>query len=344
MSTLRDIAEKAQVDVSIVSRILHKRDFRRASAATREKIELAAKELGYEANGLARSLVRQKTDMVGLMVPDLYEPAFIRYLETIDELLELQGMQVLPLLSRWSAEREAKLLRVVRQRRVDGLISLFYNQENHHQYEELCRMGVPIVFRKVDNLATPSFDNVQVDIAQGAYVLTKHLWENGFSRVAILGGFAAHEISQNNTLHGVAEGYARAHHEAGRPVDPVLAIQCRDDGADAADRIDEYLTRHPGGFDGVLVQSNSKLPGLYRAFTAHGLRIGTDVGVTTITDSEFCHLGRVAITAWEQPVQEICEALVGAFLHRLKNPEDRATSVSYSSRLIVRESSSRRSS
>lgn len=342
MATLKDIAEKAQVDVSIVSRILHKRDFRRASAMTRERIELAAKEFGYEANGLARSLVRKKTDIVGLLIPDLYEPAFVRYLETIDELLEVRGVQVLPLLSRWSTEKEAKLLRVVRQRRVDGLISLYYNPKNRSEYEDLSRLGFPLVFRNVDNLTASNFDTVSVDIGEGAYVLTKHLWENGFTRVGILGGFAANEILENNTLHGVAEGYARAHREIGRPIDSGLAIQCRDDGADAAERVGEHLSKFPNAFDGLLVQSNSKLPGLYRALASHHLEIGADVGVATITDSAYCHLGRVAITAWEQPVREICEALVDAFFHRLNHPDSPPISAARSSRLIVRESSLKR--
>ncbi len=341
MPTLRDIAERAQVDVSIVSRILHKRDFRRASAATRERIEQTARELGYQPNGLARSLVRQRTDMVALMVPDLYEPAFVRYLETVDQLLESHGIQVLPLLSRWSAHREERLLQMVRQRRVDGLISLFYQEENQPLYEELHRTGMPLAFRVLDGDQVAGFDQVGIDIAAGAEVLTRHLWENGFERVAVLGGNAAEELSRNQPLSGVAAGYAKAHHAVGRPIDPNLAIVCRDDGLDAAEQLHRYFDNHPHGCDGILVQSNSKLPGLYRAFAERGLRISRDVGVATITDSEFCHLGEVAVTAWEQPVQQICEALVECFFHRRAEPDAPCYRKTFQSRLIIRGSSQR---
>ncbi len=341
MPTLRDIAERAQVDVSIVSRILHKRDYRRASAATRERIEKTARELGYEPNGLARSLVRQKTDMVALMIPDLYEPAFVRYLETIDELLEAEGMQVLPLLSRWSPEREQRLLRAVRQRRVDGVISLFYQPECRPVYDELRKMGFPLVFRSVDDLEIDGFDQVGTDIADGAQILTRHLWENGFERVALFGGMAAEELAVNQPLTGVAKGYARAHQEAGKMLDPQLGIVCRDDGLDAAQQLHCYFDSHPKGCDGILVQSNSKLPGLYRAFAERGLRIGRDIGVATITDSEFCHLGEVGVTAWEQPIAEICQAMSEAFFGRLAVPDAPPIHRFFGSRLVVRESSKR---
>ncbi len=345
MSTLRDIAERAKVDVSIVSRILHKRDYRRASAATRERIERTAKELGYEANGLARSLVRQKTDMVALMVPDLYEPAFVRYLETIDELLEEKGMQVLPLLSRWSAERESRLLRIVRQRRVDGLISLFYQKENLPLYDELRKMGFPLVFRNGDEREIHDFDQVGIDIAAGAEVLTRHLWENGFERVAVLGGMGAEELAQDRRpFNGIAKGYAQAYLAEGKALDPSLAIVCRDDGVDAAEQVHRYLDRNPKGFDGILVQSNSKLPGLYRALAQRKLKIGRDVGVVTITDSEYCHLGETAVTAWEQPIRQICEALTDALFARLHTPDAPTLQTSFASKLVVRASSQRQTS
>jgi len=202
-------------------------------------------------------------------------------------------------------------------------------------------MGVPIIFRNVNDSPAPEFDNVMVDIVEGGYILTKHLLENGYSRVALLGGFAARELSENTPPSGLAKGYVRAHEEAGRTVDSNLAIVCHDDGSDAGDRLIEHLKRYPGCFDGVLVQSNSKLPGLYRAFATNGIRIGKDVGVATITDSEFCHLGETPITAWEQPIEKICTALVEAFFERMNNKKSPSRSVFFPSQLIVRKSSSK---
>lgn len=340
MPTLQKIADLAKVDVSIVSRILHKRDYRRASPATRARIEKVARDLGYEPNALARSLVRRKTDMVGLLIPDLYEPAFIRYLEIMDGLFANHSMHLLPFLTYWSPEREERLLRMAGQRLVDGVISLFYNPEKQELYETLSKRGCPLVFRSVDTgEGVCPFDNVMVDIGEGAYVLTRHLLENGFRRVAMLGGFGAEDLVEGKPpLHPIASGYVRACREANLPVDPSLAIVCEDDGTDVAAKLSAIL-RNGKPFDALLVQSNSKLPGVYRAMAECGLKIGRDIGVVSITDSEFCHLTETPITVYDQPISEICEALVELFLQRLKDRDAPSRQLHFPSKLLVRASS-----
>ncbi len=344
MPTLKDIAKRAQVDVSIVSRVLNKRDYARASAPVRERIEQAAKDLGYVPNLLARSLVRQKTDMVGLMIPDLYEPAFVRYFEMIDELLLAHGMQVIPMFSRWSSQSEERSLRMAQQHLVDGVIAFFFEGVNRLEtYLELKRKGMPVVFRSLDSAPDlQGIDSVALDIAEGAYVLTKHLFENGFERVALLGGFDATGIALGQSPCGLGAGYLRAHQEAGKEVDLSLAIGCNHDGTDAFEQLLKRLQQKPRNIDSILVQSSSKLPGVYRALNRCGLKIGKDIGLVTITDSEMCHLTEVPITVWEQPVRQICEALVRLFLQRSRHPHHPPERVLFRSSLLKRASSRRR--
>lgn len=345
MATLKDIAAKAGVDVSIVSRILHKRDYGRASKETRQRIERVARELGYVPNVLARSLVRQKTDMVGLMIPDLYDPAFVRYLETVDELLVRSGIQVIPMLSRWSKERENRLLNMARQRLVDGVISFYFEGSSDLQaYLELRESGVPVVFRVTEDLLSGKpFDQVNINIAEGGYALTQHMLAQGYSRIALLGGIETVAMAESRPCGGIASGYARAYRESGREIDPVLAIPCEDNGSDSASRLVKKWEENPGLFDAVLVQSNSKLPGVYRALAKLGLKIGTEIGVATITDSEICHLTDVPISVWEQPVQRISEELVRLLLLRMRNSDALIEKVDLHSRLIVRASTLRKS-
>lgn len=343
MATLKDIAAKANVDVSIVSRILHKRDYGRASKATRQRIERAAAELGYEPNVLARSLVRQKTDMIGIILPDLYDPAFVRYLEAIDRLLEDRNLQAIPMLSRWNAEREASVLRLARQRLVDGVIAFYYGgSDRAESYQALKNMGIPVVFRTVEE--TPDnvmFNRVNVDIRAGGYVLTRHLLDNGYRRIGLLGGSSTRDLAIEQRIHGLAEGYTRALQESGIPVDPALVIPCEDDGSDTAQRLRERIRDNEPGFDALLVQSNSKLPGVYQVLAEQGLTMGKDIGVVTVTDSAMCHIAGVSVTVWEQPVEQIAEELVRLLMNSLGESEAPVEKVEMASRLIVRGSSLR---
>src|SRR5690606_15023196 len=136
--------------------------------------------------------------------------------------------------------------------------------------------------------------SVVVDIAEGAHVLTQHLFENGIERVALLGGFDASGIAPGQSPCGLGDGYLRAHRDAGKDDDPYRAITCRHDGADAYERLLERLQEKPESIDSILVQSSSKLAGVYRALNRCRLKIGRDIGLVTITDSEMCHITDVS--------------------------------------------------
>lgn len=342
MPTLKDIAEVAGVDVSIVSRVLNGGQANRAGPAKRAKILRVAREMNYEPNAMARSLVRSQSDLIGLIVPDLYEPAFLQYQETLDQLMGSRGRMVLPFISHWSPEREAGAMRLARQKFLDGILCLHCHSGNIAHLDELRKRGVPVVLREVGEAsAHTEFDSVVVDIMTGGYALTMHLFAQGYERVALMGGFAAEEIASGKAPHGLAVGYIRAHEEFGKPVEPGLSIPCRDDGSDACEALEAFLGRHPGGVDAILVQSNVKLPGVYRALRRLGLRVGPDIGLATVTDSIYCHLTETPVTVWHQPIESICEGLVELLDRRLANRKAPPSHLHFKSQLIPRESTTR---
>ena len=92
MATIKDIAERAGVTVTTVSRVLNNRGY--ISEATREKVYQAMKELDYQPNEIARSLVRGKTNILGLILPTVDHPFFSKLTFLSNTMLMLMAIRL----------------------------------------------------------------------------------------------------------------------------------------------------------------------------------------------------------------------------------------------------------
>ena len=93
--SLKQVAEKSGVSGATVSRVLNGKEQGRIPLHTRERVQMIARELGYSPNVLARSLARQKTDTIGLMLSDLRNPFFQSVLEQIESAVIKAGYHIL---------------------------------------------------------------------------------------------------------------------------------------------------------------------------------------------------------------------------------------------------------
>src|ERR1700694_859139 len=91
--TLRDVAQRAGVGVSTVSYVLNGNE-NHVSIATRDQILVAARELGYRPNAIARSMVRKKTATIGLIISELQNPLFVPVTVGVEEILRQAGYQI----------------------------------------------------------------------------------------------------------------------------------------------------------------------------------------------------------------------------------------------------------
>ena len=93
MATLRDVAERAGVTVTTVSRMLNGRV--NVSGKTRNKIEAAMRELGYHPNEMARSLAKKQSNLIGLLVPSARQYFFAELIQEVENAVAGNGCQLL---------------------------------------------------------------------------------------------------------------------------------------------------------------------------------------------------------------------------------------------------------
>ena len=118
--TIRDVARKAGVSVTTVSRTLNNRGY--ISKETREKIYAVIQDLNYSPNMLARSLTRAKTQTIGLVVPSINHPFFAQIAQQIEHRFFDLGYQVLLRTTEANVGHESRILDLLQQARVDGII------------------------------------------------------------------------------------------------------------------------------------------------------------------------------------------------------------------------------
>ena len=149
VATIRDIAEKTGYSVATVSRALGNYGY--VSKEKREVILECAKKMQYTPNMLARSMIKRQTKTIGIVIADIHDPFYIDIIDKIEDLSNDIGYSVLLCNSNESPEREAKNIRTLLERMVDGIIMVPVsdsgNLENGRQrFEELSHRQVPFVF------------------------------------------------------------------------------------------------------------------------------------------------------------------------------------------------------
>lgn len=208
--TIKEVAEYAKVSTATVSRVINNDS--RVIDDTKERVLKAMDELGYKVNIVARSLKTNQTKTIGVMAPDLSGDFFMYIAESMDKELAANGYSLVVCASHDSLEEEAKRLRHLAERLVDGVVVIPATDRGRH-FRFLEEFGIPIVF--VDRTVTDFVvDAVLTENEEGAYEATKALISDGYSRIGFIGGKP--EISTSKERFS---GYSRALQEAGLPIE-----------------------------------------------------------------------------------------------------------------------------
>ncbi|GEM_PF-4062279 len=338
-ATLKEISRISGVAISTVSRVLNRQP-QRVSQKTYDKIISTAEKLKYTPNIAARSLVKGKSDTVGVFIPYFSDVIFAQYIEFITARLKEHSLNVSPFCGRFQDEAVSRCF----NRQIDGIISMYYDDGIKSTYAKLKKSGFPIVFRAVDiNPEELNFDSVGIDISSGYKILCQHLYEQGCRKIGIIGGAISVHI-RNGTCSGTSADFLKTIKDLGIEFTRESAIPCANNAEAAYAITKELLDRNPGTFDAIIAQSNNKLPGVMKAIRDSGLKIPSDIAVASISDSDIPRYSYPPVTVWEQPIEEISTALADLMVSRLKQKQTKKSiqRVTFNSSLIIRESTTRK--
>jgi len=189
MSSQRDVAKKANVSFMTVSRVIN--DHNNVKKETREKVLKAINELGYYPNAAARALNRNKTNVIGIIVPYyehfLASPYFVELLLEIEKYVTLNGYDLIFNTSKTKFfNKDYSIL--YKQRKVDGLIILAPSI-HEKSLEELVHENIPFVI--VGGMEENKYINcVDIDNIKGTREAVNYLLNLGHKRIGLVTGIS----------------------------------------------------------------------------------------------------------------------------------------------------------
>lgn len=310
-ATIKDIAKELNISTSTVSRALT--DRWDVNVETRRQVLEVAKKLNYIPNPMAIRLLRKRSKIIGLVVPEFQNSFFPTIIIAIQKVLEKEGYQLLITQSNESSEDEEKNLHLLQNSMVEGiLISVTKERENVSLYKEIIESGIPIVFfnRVCTEIDT---SKVIIDDVKMAFFAVEHLIYSGRKRIAHFEGPKTLELSEKRK-----KGYIDALSKHKFPVDPSLIVPSgvmMEKGYEAM----KNLIRQNNIPDAIFAFCDPVAIGVMKALKENGIRIPEDVAIVGFSESRSALLVEPNLTTVAQPLQEIGETAARLLIDEINN-------------------------
>ena len=316
--TMNDVARAAGVSLKTVSNVLNDYEFIRP--ATKQRVQDAIAELGYEANLTARSLRSGKTSMLGLVLSDLSAPYYAELASKLMKAASRHGYRVLVEQSDAEASAELGALQGTFRQLTDGLL---FTPLAIDADQIAARSGSKPVVMLGEHIMDPRFDLVTMKNEEAAAALTAHLLAAGRRRIAVIG---AHPDESAGSAGLRLNGYRNALEDAGIAFDAGLVTPAewrRDAGAAAvAGLLDAGVE-----FDAVFGLNDVLALGAMHELLIRGLKVPSDVAVAGFDDIDEARFASPSLTTVSPGMDEIAERSIGLLLDRVAGRETAATGV-----------------
>jgi LacI family transcriptional regulator len=291
-ASITDLAQQLNVSVSTVSRALNGHSA--ISEATIKRVTALAKELGYQPNHLAAGLRRGRSSLLGVVVPHIDGNFFSQVVKGIEAAASKAGYHVLICQSNEDVAHERENLETLMNAQVEGImVSLSRTTREFQHFEKVRQRDIPLVF--FDRiLAGHQVNAVVIDDRAGGYQATRHLLEQGYRRIAHLGG------PQHLNIYKLRrQGYEDALREYGIPIEEELVIFGSMDMEDGRTGIKQLLAL-PQPPDAVFSGSDFSAAGALQVLHERGLRVPQDIGLVGFSNELFSRLMVPMLTSIDQ--------------------------------------------
>ena len=200
---MREVADRAGVAMSSVSRVLSGHPD--VSPAMSARVLAAVAELDYQPDILAQSLRRRETLTVGFVVGDISNPLFAEIVTGVESTLHTNGYSMLLTNSLGDPQMETAHIRLLTQRRVDGLVISVLDETHTETIGRLRELDIPVVVLDRNLPADIPVSRVLSDHRSGMKAAVLHLLDLGHRRIALIGGTAARPAVERRA--GLAEAF-----------------------------------------------------------------------------------------------------------------------------------------
>jgi LacI family transcriptional regulator len=337
--TIRDLARELKVSCSTISRAL--KDHPGISQETKKAVVELARKWKYKPNAVALSLRKSKTNIIGVIIPEIVHFFFSNVIAGIEEVAYSKGYNVMVCQSNESFDREVNDADALISSRVDGLlVAISRETSDLSHFQEIIDNEMPLVF--FDRLPHDQpVTSVVVDDKFGAFKATEHLIQQGCRHILHLCG-PQHLLLARKRI----EGYKLALEKHSIPFEPKLIIDAPSGDREDAERIIRNSLASGKVIDGIFAHNDKAALGAMTAVKAAGKKIPKDIAIIGFSNWEFSSFVEPKLSSISQPGKEMGNEAAKLLIAQIENPNKRSLppqTIILETELVARASSIRNS-
>ncbi|TDD66228.1 LacI family transcriptional regulator [Jiangella aurantiaca] len=331
MVTIYDVARHAGVSAATVSRVLN--GHTQVDPTLAERVTSSVAELGYRRNAVARNLRRSRTTLWAVIISDVENPFFTAMVRGVEDIALTAGYSVVLCNSDENPEKESNYIAAALTEQMAGVI-ISPSSNRVDDVKLLQDAGCPVVVIDRELQGSPT-DTVLVDNEHGAELATTHLVEQGYRRIACIGG-----PRWLSTATSRYEGYRRALTAAGLPLDPAL-LRFADFRERGGYEAMASLLDDGAEPDALFAANNLMTVGAMECLVQRDRAVPADIAVVGFDSIPWADLIRPTLTTVAQPAYEVGRQAGQLLTRRLAKPDADVTRIVLPTQLQVRASSLR---
>jgi LacI family transcriptional regulator len=327
-ASISDVARESGVSIFTVSAVVNNKAH--VGKVLRERVEAAIRKLNYRPNLIARSLIKQKTQTIGMIVPDIANPFFPMVVRGAEDAAQKLGYNLLLCNSDDNLEKEDRAVELLLSKRVDGIVLTKAAGDFQPALRQtITDVNIPFVLL-MRTYPTLTKDAVISDDYQGAYEAVRHLARSGRRRIALVSG----PLRVSNAKERF-RGFRDALDKSGLPFDPDLVVE-GDYRIESGFRAGHtLLSRRP---DGIYVANHLMTVGFLKAVEEMGLKCPDDFGLVSFDDYPWLGVFRPRLTTVELPKHQLGTEAVELLIRRIEGDKGKPVLMKLQPELRIRES------
>ena len=306
-ASIADVARESGVSIFTVSAVINNKTH--VSKARRQRVEDAIRKLNYRPNLIARSLIKQKTQTIGMIVTDIANPFFPMVVRGAEDAAHKHGYNLLLCNSDDVDEKEEKELELLLSKRVDGILLTKTAGDFRPSLRQMIKdVNIPfvLVMRTYPQLTK---DAVISDDYQGAYEAVRHLARAGRRRIGLVSG--PMKVSNAKERY---RGFREALEAEKLPYEPELVTE-GDYRIESGFRAGHaLLSQRP---DGIYCANHLMTIGLLKAAGEIGLTCPEDFGLVSFDDYPWLGVFRPRLTTVELPKHQLGSEAAELLIRRI---------------------------
>lgn len=326
---ISDVAREANVSVATVSRVVN--DIPLVNEDTRQRVLEAIEKTGYKPNAIARSLKIQKTNTLGIMIPDISNPLYTEIVRGAQDTAMTYKYNVILSNTDYEDEREKEALDVLVEKQCDGIIYIGNNLD-HKMKELLKKAPCEVVLGCIED-KDGDINAVLIDNDKAAYDLAKELLKKGHKKIAVFSDLEDSQISTDR-LNGIK----RALEEEGIELDETIIRKGRLN-LNGGYKLAKEIIDSGESVDLIMCLNDQVALGAMRALEEAGLKVPDDIAITGFNDYWVSAWISPTLTTVKQPMHDLGAIAARMLIKKIENEdEDIQNTIKLDYDIIYRES------